>query len=118
MTHSLERPLCVLGVLAAVAAWATTAFGWLDLPWWLLLYGSESVLAGAATVLDKRAAGKSRARFSELGLHLLELLGGFPGALLAQRLARHKTRKASYRFVFWLIVALHAVAWGWYLSIP
>jgi uncharacterized membrane protein YsdA (DUF1294 family) len=41
---------------------------------------------------------------SEANLHLLELLGGWPGAFLAQRRLRHKCSKGSYQFVFWLIV--------------
>jgi hypothetical protein len=40
-------------------------------------------------------------------LHLLELLGGWPGAFLAQRRLRHKSSKGSYLFVFVLIVGLH-----------
>ena len=38
---------------------------------------------------------------------MLELAGGWPGALLAQRLLRHKTAKASYRSAFWTMVVLH-----------
>ena len=41
----------------------------------------------------------------------VELLGGWPGALLAQQLLRHKTKKTSYQGVFWLIVLVHQVYW-------
>jgi uncharacterized membrane protein YsdA (DUF1294 family) len=41
----------------------------------------------------------------------MELVGGWPGALLAQQVFRHKTRKLSYQVVFWTIVVLHAVGW-------
>jgi len=61
--------------------------------------------------IDKRAAVRDRRRVPETRLHLLELLGGWPGALVAQILVRHKSRKLSYQIVFWLIVALHAAAW-------
>lgn len=118
MSHTLERPLLVLGVLVAILVWAATAFHWVDVPWWLLLYGAESLLAIVAIGADKRAARQGARRLSELGLHLLELLGGFPGSWLGQRLLRHKTRKTSYVVVFWLIVVLHVAAWAWYLSIP
>jgi uncharacterized membrane protein YsdA (DUF1294 family) len=37
-------------------------------------------------------------------LHLLDLLGGWPGGFLAQRRLRHKCSKGSFQFVFWLIV--------------
>jgi len=118
MTHRLERPLLVAGVLYAILVWAATAFHWVSGPWWLWLYAGESLLAFAAIGVDKRAARQGARRLSELGLHLLELLGGFPGSWLGQRLLRHKTRKTSYVIVFWLIVALHVAAWAWYLSIP
>jgi len=39
-------------------------------------------------------------------LHLAELLGGWPGAFLAQRRLRHKCSKVSYQFAFWCIVGL------------
>lgn len=56
---------------------------------------------------DKRKA-KSRAwRVPENSLHLSELLGGWPGAFVAQRRLRHKCSKASYQFNFWGIVLLY-----------
>ena len=118
MTHPMERFLLILAVLVAIGAWALPATGVLDISWSFLLYGGVSVLAFFATFLDKRAAVKDSRRFSEFGLHTLELLGGFPGALAAQQLFRHKTVKGSYRVVFWLIVLLHIALWVGYLSIP
>ena len=56
---------------------------------------------------DKTAAQRGESRISEPTLHALELAGGWPGALLAQRLLRHKTVKASYRSTFWTMVTLH-----------
>ena len=53
---------------------------------------------------DKRRAEEGEGRVSEAQLHLLELLGGWPGALLAQRRLRHKCSKGGYQIVFWLIV--------------
>lgn len=44
-------------------------------------------------------------------LHATEILGGWPGALLAQQVFRHKTRKVSYQLMFWLIVTLHELFW-------
>jgi uncharacterized membrane protein YsdA (DUF1294 family) len=40
----------------------------------------------------------------------LELLGGWPGAFLAQRWLRHKCSKGSYQAVFWLIVLAYQFA--------
>jgi uncharacterized membrane protein YsdA (DUF1294 family) len=57
------------------------------------------------------------ARIPESRLHLAELLGGWPGAWVAQRLFRHKSAKVRYRVVFWAIVVLHVAGWlalGWH----
>ena len=53
---------------------------------------------------DKRRAQENEWRVPERMLHAFELIGGWPGALLAQRRFRHKTAKFDYRFWFWLIV--------------
>ena len=78
----------------------------------ILLYGVMSLLCYACYFYDKRAAERGHWRISEKSLHLLELLGGWPGALFAQRSLRHKNKKLSYQLVFWLIVSLHIVFWG------
>ena len=78
----------------------------------LIAYAVASVLTFCVYGLDKRAARRGRWRTPEATLHLLELLGGFPGAMLAQRIFRHKRGKLSYLIVFWLIVALHAAGWA------
>lgn len=60
------------------------------------VYGLMSLIAFLAYYLDKRAARLDRPRTPEATLHVLELLGGWPGALLAQRLIRHKNAKVGY----------------------
>jgi uncharacterized membrane protein YsdA (DUF1294 family) len=52
--------------------------------------------------IDKSAAKRNRWRVSEPTLHLLSLLGGWPGALLGQKLFRHKTKKFGFRLIFWI----------------
>lgn len=73
----------------------------------------------AATYLayaaDKSAARNGRRRTPERTLHLLALAGGWPGALLAQRVHRHKTKKTSFLTMFWLTVALNCAALGWFI---
>lgn len=64
---------------------------------------------------DKRRARLAQRRIPESTLHLLELVGGWPAAFLAQRWLRHKNSKLSYQMVFWLIVALHEGVAGDYL---
>lgn len=65
--------------------------------------------------LDKRAATRGAWRTSEARLHFFEWLGGWPGGLLAQRVFRHKTRKASFQVMFYLAVFANLAALGWLL---
>ena len=65
---------------------------------------------------DKRAAARGSWRVPESSLHLLEALGGWPGALLGQRWFRHKNRKLTYQLLFWLIVVAHGAGWYWLLT--
>jgi len=76
-----------------------------------VVYGVMSVVTLIAYVLDKRAARDGRRRTPEAVLHGLELLGGWPGAFLAQRVVRHKNAKVGYQVVFWMIVAVHVAGW-------
>ncbi len=86
---------------------------------WLLalcaVYALTSVATFALYAFDKSAAIGRRRRVSERTLHLWALLGGWPGALAAQRLLRHKSSKRPFRAVFWLTVLANvaAVAWLW-----
>lgn len=81
----------------------------------LAIYAAMSLVAAVAMLGDKRAARLGRPRTRESTLHLLELLGGWPGSLLAQRLVRHKTSKLSYQAWFWAIVVLHGAVGSWQL---
>ena len=56
---------------------------------------------------DKTAAELGEWRVSEGGLHLLGLLGGWPGANLAQHFLRHKSKKTSFRVKHWVMVCLN-----------
>lgn len=91
-------------------------------PTWIVVavaYALMSAVTFLAFWRDKRAAAQNRWRTPEATLHLLELLGGWPGALLALRILRHKSSKRSYRLTLWLIIGLHAgawIAWWWFLS--
>jgi uncharacterized membrane protein YsdA (DUF1294 family) len=46
---------------------------------------------------------------SENALLWTGLLGGWPGAIVAQQLLRHKTQKASFRSAFWMSVVANVV---------
>jgi uncharacterized membrane protein YsdA (DUF1294 family)/cold shock CspA family protein len=80
------------------------------------LYLVMSVAAFIAYALDKSAAQENRWRTKESTLHMLGLAGGWPGALFAQQVFRHKHRKQSFRQVFWFTVIMNCGALGWLLS--
>jgi uncharacterized membrane protein YsdA (DUF1294 family)/cold shock CspA family protein len=63
--------------------------------------------------LDKNAAGRGAQRIPENHLHLLSLVGGWPGALIAQQVFRHKTIKQPFQTVFWTTVVLNVAGLAW-----
>lgn len=106
-------PLFAYGFLLFVAAAAFTG----KLPKAVLvLYLAASVVAFLAYALDKSAAQKNRWRTQEKTLHLFALLGGWPGALAAQRLFRHKSKKTSFQAVFWVTVFVNCGVLAWLLT--
>jgi uncharacterized membrane protein YsdA (DUF1294 family) len=79
-----------------------------------LFYFGMSFLTFFAYALDKYRAKHDLWRLPERTLHLLEAFGGWPGALVAQRLLHHKSRKKRYRAVLGLIILGHLGLWlGW-----
>ena len=102
--------LCALPVGGA-AQMALGGRSWLP----LLVYALLSVVCLLLYWKDKRQARQQGQRTPEKVLHGVELFGGWPGALLAQQLFRHKTRKVSYQVTFWAIVVVHQVVWADYL---
>ncbi|NUU36689.1 DUF1294 domain-containing protein [Pseudomonas sp. C2B4] len=98
--------LCALPLFGSMSMWLR---GVSPIP--LAAYGVVSVLAFLLYWSDKRKARADHWRTPENVLHALEFAGGWPGALLAQQVFRHKTRKVSFQLVFWLIVLLHQVFW-------
>lgn len=94
---------------------AATAAGKMH-PLLLAFYAVISITAFIAYALDKSAARNGRWRTAENTLHLLALLGGWPGALLVQYRLRHKSSKPSFLIVFWATVLLNCGALGWLLT--
>jgi uncharacterized membrane protein YsdA (DUF1294 family)/cold shock CspA family protein len=104
---TLPRILAI-PVFAAIYAYVAVRWGF-SLPV-LLAYLVLSLVAFFAYALDKSAAVSGRWRISEQTLHLFAFAGGWPGALVAQQLLRHKTSKKSFIYVFWLTVLLNIAA--------
>lgn len=76
----------------------------------------NSLIAFILYAIDKQAAIQGETRIPETTLHLVGLLGGWPGAMLAQRGLRHKTRKASFQRTYWLTVLVNSVFTLWLLG--
>jgi len=77
---------------------------------WRVLLGAAIGLSGITFLIyrtDKRRAEAGAWRIPESTLHFASLIGGWPGAFLAQRTYRHKTSKTSFQLMFWFIVFLH-----------
>lgn len=72
-----------------------------------------SVVAFLMYRTDKRAAVRGAYRIPESTLHLVSLLGGWPGALVARHVLRHKTRTQPFRTLFWVTVILNCAALAW-----
>jgi len=74
---------------------------------------AATMLAYAVFAWDKNRAQLKKPRIPEFLLHLMELLGGWPGSYVAQRHFAHKIMKRRYQNTFWVIVvAHHALAAG------
>lgn len=88
---------------------AFTATGAIPLPV-LFVYLVSGAVAAAAYAFDKWAAEHGRRRVAERTLHLLGLLGGWPGAALARWAFRHKTRKREFVVVFRITALVNCAA--------
>ena len=108
-------PAFLLVYLAVAVIWRVPG-------WVAALYAGASVVCALVYAIDKSAAVAGRWRVSESTLHTLSLVGGWPGALVAQQVLRHKSNKAAFRSVFWAtvvanvagFVAIHSpLAAGW-----
>jgi uncharacterized membrane protein YsdA (DUF1294 family)/cold shock CspA family protein len=83
-----------------------------------MLLASYCLFSGVAFLLygaDKSAAEQGRWRTTESTLHTIALVGGWPGALVARRVFRHKTTKQPFRTIFWVTVIANCVALAWFV---
>lgn len=95
--------LCVYLMRAHGLAWQVpVAFALLSLVCWMVY------------AHDKHQAQTGQWRTPESTLHTLALLGGWPGALLAQQWLRHKSSKTEFQRVFWCTVGLNMAGLLWW----
>jgi uncharacterized membrane protein YsdA (DUF1294 family)/cold shock CspA family protein len=104
-------PVIIAAVFLVIVGISVVATG---LPPVILgFYMIVSIMTFIAYAVDKSAARKGAWRTQESTLHLLSLIGGWPGALVAQNKLRHKSRKASFRAVFWMTVLFNCGVFVW-----
>ena len=84
-------------------------------PFLLTLVAMLSLVTLLVYGWDKRAAVRQQSRVPEKNLHVLALIGGWPGALIARPLFRHKTRKQPFTGIFWFTVILSTTLLGAFL---
>ena len=106
-------PLSLAILVAFALAWAAVALVRGVPLWATLLYAGASAACFALYAVDKAAARAGRERISESMLLSLGFVGGWPGALVAQQLFRHKTAKRSFRIRFWLSVGVNVALFAW-----
>jgi len=109
--------LLLLGVLTFLVV-DSLWIHWLQTSAFVVVYGGSIVLLSLVTMIvywiDKRRAVQgSYRRIPESTLHVLGLMGGWPGASIAQEFLRHKTQKTSFRVMFWVTVLLHGLGLTW-----
>ncbi|MFT4769740.1 MAG: uncharacterized membrane protein YsdA (DUF1294 family)/cold shock CspA family protein [Glaciecola sp.] len=79
-------------------------------------YAVVSIVTFLAYYIDKSAAKRGGWRTAEQNLHLLSLIGGWPGGWIARHWFRHKTRKQPFRIVFWVTVVGNVAGLLWLLT--
>ncbi len=101
----------LFSILLAIMVWAehvpmVVAMGYLVV----------SLVTFMVYALDKNAAKSGQWRTQESTLFLMGLAGGWPGAIFAQQLFRHKSSKREFQTVFWLTVIFNCGVLIWFLS--
>lgn len=102
-----------MAILAFVLIFLGVAAVWGVQGWVASLYAVLSLITFFAYWKDKAAAQAGRWRTPESTLHTLAVLGGWPGAILAQQWLRHKSSKAEFQLIFWITMVLNVAAFVW-----
>jgi uncharacterized membrane protein YsdA (DUF1294 family)/cold shock CspA family protein len=97
----------LFAIPAFLVLYTVLSLVWKLQPWVAGAYCLASVVTFLVYAMDKSAAVNGGRRTPEGTLHALALAGGWPGALVAQQLLRHKSSKAEFRQVFWVTVLLN-----------
>jgi uncharacterized membrane protein YsdA (DUF1294 family)/cold shock CspA family protein len=107
-----SKTAILFAVLFMIAVGISALTG--SLPYTLPIgYVALSLVTFVAYAIDKSAAQRGVWRTSEGTLLFLGLAGGWPGALIAQETLSHKSKKASFRAVFWVTVLMNCAVLAW-----
>jgi uncharacterized membrane protein YsdA (DUF1294 family)/cold shock CspA family protein len=107
---------CLIGITASIPFMLSLAIVAHN-PYTLILYSSMSVLAFLMYRDDKRRAQQEKWRIPDDSLHLVQLLWGWPGALIAQKVFFHKARKKAFQGTLRFIIFVHMIIWVDYLTL-
>ncbi|MDD2467013.1 MAG: DUF1294 domain-containing protein [Desulfobulbus sp.] len=80
----------------------------------LILYLAVSLITFSLYRHDKIKAQNDQRRTPEKDLHFFSLIGGWPGALIAQRALHHKSRKKSFLATFYITVIINIIVLSLY----
>lgn len=115
----IKKILITFSLLYLAAIWLAYLLQYLPVYIPIYVPGYISVLSAITFLMyawDKRQAKRSSHqkvnRTPERTLQLLALFGGWPGALLAQQLLRHKSQKRRFIVVLWLCILINVGAVG------
>lgn len=104
--HQVATLFLLLGLPVTALIYGVSPVVNLTLAYLTIIFSTISYLLYSN---DKEFAETGRWRVSELKLHLFELIGGWPGAFVAQRRLRHKVTKTAYQNTYWFIVLMHQI---------
>ena len=97
--------IALFGLVYIIAAFIWHVPGWVA-----SLHVVASIAAFLAYAIDKSAAASGARRIPENTLLMLGLAGGWPGAIVAQQMLRHKSIKQPFRSAFWATVIMNVLA--------
>ena len=116
-TPKLNRSKLSIVLVISLLVWLNvwSYMGYMPMPLKYAYYGL-SIITFIAYAYDKFKAKRNAWRTPESTLHFLALLGGWPGAAIAQQVFRHKSSKPDFRVMFWVTVFINLAMLAWLLS--
>jgi uncharacterized membrane protein YsdA (DUF1294 family) len=103
-----DVPFLLAWIVGAAVLTAVSA-KYVEARWYALAFAAVNVSTFALYGLDKLLAAADSRRVPERTLHLAAFLFGSPGALVAMRVFRHKTKKTSFQLVLALLVLVQMI---------